>query len=82
MSETAEISDLYRRIAGVTTRFEFTAPLESSDIDTVHAELTRALPEDCVAVVESRGAIVHVEVRRAGRRLYARDMIVSSDLPS
>lgn len=72
------VSDLYRRIAGVTTRFEFTAPVEDDDLATVRAELAAAVPGYQVSVDRADPHVL-VEVHAPdGGRLYARSMIVRS----
>jgi hypothetical protein len=37
------VSRLYQRIAGVTTRFEFTAPVEDLDLDAFRLHLVEAV---------------------------------------
>lgn len=75
----AWISDLYRRIAGVTTRFAFTPPVERADIDAFRAALWEALPCALRTTVElaPSGRGVDVEVfDPAGARVYHRLMLL------
>lgn len=78
-----DVSELYKRIASVTTRFEFTRPVESEDLAIVRQALVDALPEGFVPTVQldlPRGERVLVEVwdtnKNPQRRVYARQMIV------
>lgn len=75
-------SSLYRRIASVTARFEFTAPVTAEDVATVRAALVDVLPLAFVPTVQldldPRYVLVEVwdtiavpQVRR-----YARQMII------
>lgn len=73
------ISELYRRIAGVTTRYDFAAPVEDADLDHVQRELSGAIPAHYIARVRRSAdpRYVDVEVFGGGRRVYRRPMIVS-----
>lgn len=73
------VSELYRKIASVTCRFDFTAPVESADIDVVCGELVRALPKGFEVLVCREPDARHVLVEvywPDGARLYRRQMIV------
>lgn len=77
---TELISELYRKIATVTTRFEFTAPVELEDLETVRGELARAVPDYPVRVqkdLDPRYVLVEVDWP-SGRGLYRRQMIIRS----
>jgi hypothetical protein len=72
-----EIGDLYRRICAVTTKYTFTHPVDTSDIETVRAELAALVPEARVGVNPTeRGDFVGVNVSVAGKHVYSRLMIV------
>lgn len=79
-------SELYRRIASATTRFEFTAPVEPADLTTFEAALLEALrgpradavvPPGCSIRVAQCPRGVRVEVFEDDRRRYDRTMLVS-----
>lgn len=74
----ARISNLYRAICGVTTRFEFTHPVEAADIATVRQALADVLQDDCDASLEPEpgGRGVKVVVRLDGVPVYGRRMTV------
>lgn len=72
-AHVATISDLYRRICGVTTLYTFTHPVEPEDVDTVRAELAAAVPECNVFAMLGADA-VHFDVVLGGRRIYNRSM--------
>ncbi len=68
------ISNLYRRICGVTTRYTFTRPVEQADLDTVAAELRAAVPGYAVTL-KLEGHIQVIVRWPNGTPLYARNMI-------
>ena len=72
------ISALYRKIAGVTCRYDFTSPVEDADLDHVQRELSAAIPDDCTARVarDPDPRYVLVEVFWRGRPVYGRQMVV------
>lgn len=76
-----QISDVYRRITSVTTKYTFTWPVDQADCATVRAELAAAVPEGIVGVnlASPRGDYVAVVVSIAGKRIYQRAMIVRKD---
>ena len=79
-------TELYRRIASATTRFEFTAPVEPGDLATFEAALLEALrgpradaviPPGCSVRVATSPQGVRVEVFQGDLRRYDRTMLVS-----
>lgn len=75
MLDVARISDLYRRIASVTTLYTFTQPVATEDIAHVRGELAAAVPECAIDMFIVPGH-VHVVVSLAERRIYHRAMII------
>ena len=76
----AEISELYRRIALVTTRFVFTVPVEMSDLVTVRGALEEAVPDLFWGLrITARGVEVvgHADVDERGPAfpVYRREML-------
>lgn len=75
-AELEWISDLYRRIASVTTRYVFTEPVTQDDMDQFADALAVVLPSGCTPTVASNPPYVRVSVHRGAHRWYYRDMIV------
>jgi hypothetical protein len=75
----AEISDLYKRIASVTTRLEFTSPVADDDLVEFARQLRDVLPFGFVTrLTRPRVDRVGVEVLGpTGRVHYGRTMLVS-----
>lgn len=76
----AEISDLYRRIAGVTTRFEFTHPVSGDDLEQFRDHLQTAVGDGFLAGAEmmTNGHVLVCvfTLEPWMRRCYAREMLV------
>ncbi len=75
-----EISELYRRIASVTTKYTFTAPVDHTDCAVVHGELHTALGAGWSIEVYHRLQIdVVITVWSIdGQRVYQREMLISA----
>jgi hypothetical protein len=72
-----EIDELYRRIASVTTKYTFTAPVTVEDLSVVRDELARAVGADYRALVlPATDAFVRVDVYLGAERVYHRMMLV------
>ncbi len=73
-----EISELYRRIASVTTKYTFTAPVDHTDCAHVAAELRAALGAGwSVEVYHRQQDDVMITVWAFdGQRLYQREMLI------
>jgi hypothetical protein len=76
--DVASISGLYRRIAAVTTRFEFTEPVEISDMHTVRAELEHAVPELSWGLLQQARGVEVTGYWEQNRPAYRRLMLVAS----
>jgi len=58
----AWISDLARRVASVSTRFEVVAPVEDADVATIHNTLAAASPRGLVPRVTVGERALELEV--------------------
>lgn len=74
--DSAIISELYRRIAGVTTKYDFAEPVTLEDCATVRAEIAALLPPNHRVRVELGPEGVEISVFEAARRYYHRTMII------
>lgn len=78
-ARTEQISDLYRRIASVTTLYTFTRPVDAADIATVRDVLAAAVPECEIRIVPEQQRYVHVTIYLDERAIYGRAMIVEPE---
>lgn len=69
------ISDLYRRIASVTTLYTFTRPVTAEDVAIVRAELAAAVPE-CSTWITIEERCVVIDIALNARPIYHRSMII------
>lgn len=74
----AEVSRLYAAIAGVTTRFTFTRPVEPGDLEIVRQALAQALPAGFGVKLEDDPPtyVLILITRPNGDPVYRREMIV------
>lgn len=75
----ATVSELYALIAKVTTRFEFTAPVEQADLNEFYRQLRKVLPSRDVVIevvpdADPRYVNVKVDTAVGG---YVRQMIIA-----